>query len=146
MQLEQLVTVVKRLHSTIGCFPQVSIKMYSMDTWVGKQKQESKSMISQEVCCKMTHEWQDAPIYQVFTFLAGIIFFCYHDACLPGFHHGTFVVFQFFFVFLNFSIFRIFRIFQFFCYFQNFRTFFFLKRLLALKKDYLDFVPMSSKV
>ena len=88
-----------------------------------KQESESNCMKSQEVRCKMKHEVQEAPVYQVFTFLAEI-FFCYHDACLPGFHQWHFFVFQFFCIFNFFNFFRIFRIFQFFRIFFYFSNFF----------------------
>ena len=39
-----------------------------------KQESERNCMISQKVRCKMKHELQEAPVYQVFTFLAEILF------------------------------------------------------------------------
>ena len=49
---------------------------------------------------------QEAPVCQVFTILVDLIF-CYHDACLPGFHQWHFLLFQFFLYFSLFSIFLV---------------------------------------
>ena len=46
-------------------------------------------------------------------------FFCYHDACLPGFHQWHFFVLFNFFVFFLFLIFCIFECFHFFWYYQG---------------------------
>ena len=53
-------------------------------------------MISQEVHCKMKHEVQEAPVYQVFTFLAGIFFATMMPLC-QVFINDTFFNFSNFF-------------------------------------------------
>ena len=90
-------------------------------TKVGKKKRESNYMISQEVRYKMKHEVQEAPVYQVFTFLAEI-FFCYHDACFQVFTKVHFYFISIFLYFYLFDFFGIFEIFDFFVFF-NFSIF-----------------------
>ena len=58
----------------------------------------------------MKHESQEAPVYQVFTFLAEIFFFATMMPVCQVFITGTFYVFQFF---------CIFEFFQFFLYYQG---------------------------
>ncbi|MFA1068226.1 hypothetical protein ACDI57_27780 [Klebsiella pneumoniae] len=72
----------------------------------GKQKHESKCIISQKVRCKMKHELQEAPVYQVFTFLAEI-FFATMTPVYQVFINGTFYVFQFFCIFHLFEFFLV---------------------------------------
>ena len=93
------------------------------------ESNESKCMKSQEVCCKMKHEMQEAPVSR-FSPSWQKSFFCYHDACLPGFHQWHFFyVFQFFCIF-HFLIFLKFLNFFDFFEFLRFFIFFVLPRRL----------------
>ena len=84
----------------------------------GKRKHESECMISQEVRCKMKHELQEAPVYQVFTFLVEIYFATMMPVC-QVFINGTFLCFSIFLYFYLFDFF-VFLIFcNFFWYYQG---------------------------
>ena len=75
-------------------------------------------MISQKVRCKMKHELQRGACLPSFHLLSRNLFFCCHDACLPGFHQWHLFCVSIFFVFL-FLIFLYFVFLFIFCYYQG---------------------------
>ena len=77
-QLEQLVIVAKRLDNTIGCCPlslDIDVVHGYMSGKAKAVKHESESMKEPEGALQdEALKRQEAPVYQVFTFLAEIFF------------------------------------------------------------------------